>query len=77
MGYAGIHLSGIHTAQELEALEQEISVWLKNTGSLEHWSAAWAAATAAPGHVGSNLAIAKPEGHPIDVEVAAVNEPRK
>lgn len=51
MGYAGIHLSGIHTVQELEALEQRISVWVKNIGSLEHWSAAWADSWQPPGQL--------------------------
>jgi len=41
MGYAGIHLSGIHTAEELAALEQRIFVWAERIGSVEKWQSAW------------------------------------
>lgn len=51
MGYAGIHLSGIHTAQELETLEQRISVWANSIGSVEQWQSAWTASWQLPGQL--------------------------
>ena len=43
MGYAGIHLSGVHTPDELVALEKRISVWVSRINSLEVWQPAWEA----------------------------------
>lgn len=43
MGYAGIHLSGVHTPDELVALEQRISIWVSQIDSLKQWQPAWEA----------------------------------
>ncbi|MFC0338212.1 methylenetetrahydrofolate reductase (NADPH) [Kushneria avicenniae] len=41
MGYAGIHLSGIHTPAQLQALEQMIHAQQEGIQTLAQWSAAW------------------------------------
>jgi len=51
MGYAGIHLSGIHTTQELETLEQRIFVWVKSLSSVEQWQSAWTTSWQVPGEL--------------------------
>lgn len=43
MGYAGIHLSGIHDPEQLHALEQVIDARMADIQTLEQWSAAWEA----------------------------------
>ncbi|MDI4074155.1 methylenetetrahydrofolate reductase C-terminal domain-containing protein [Pseudomonas aeruginosa] len=43
MGYAGIHLSGIHDLEQLQALEQAIDARMADIQTLEQWSAAWEA----------------------------------
>ncbi|GHC25545.1 methylenetetrahydrofolate reductase [Kushneria pakistanensis] len=49
MGYAGIHLSGIHTPEQLQALEQVITNRLSDIQTLSQWSAAWDASWQMPG----------------------------
>lgn len=45
LGYAGIHLSGVHQLDELLALEACLADWQQRIGSLEewqiHWNASW------------------------------------
>ncbi len=48
MGYAGVHLSGIHEIEQFEALEQAISELQPNLRQLDQWAAAWQAAWQAP-----------------------------
>ncbi|MCX2524124.1 methylenetetrahydrofolate reductase C-terminal domain-containing protein [Larsenimonas rhizosphaerae] len=43
MGYAGIHLSGIHTLEQLHALEKTIDTLRLEIRTLEQWRAAWEA----------------------------------
>lgn len=43
MGYAGIHLSGIHDPEHLQALEQVIDARMTDIQTMEQWSAAWEA----------------------------------
>ncbi|MFZ5936064.1 methylenetetrahydrofolate reductase C-terminal domain-containing protein [Pseudomonas sp. HS6-2] len=42
MGYAGVHLSGIHELKQLLALEERLEHWQARIHSLEHWAPAWA-----------------------------------
>jgi methylenetetrahydrofolate reductase (NADPH) len=49
MGYAGIHLSGVHSQPELEALEQRIVAWSERIDSLDEWQTAWLASWQMPG----------------------------
>ncbi|MFO3721968.1 methylenetetrahydrofolate reductase C-terminal domain-containing protein [Pseudomonas sp. HLMP] len=49
MGYAGIHLSGIHDVEQLLTLEQTINRWQSRIHSLEQWAPAWAACWQMPG----------------------------
>lgn len=49
MGYAGIHLSGIHDLAQLLALEQTINGWQSRIHSLEEWAPAWEACWRMPG----------------------------
>ncbi|MHC6227429.1 methylenetetrahydrofolate reductase C-terminal domain-containing protein [Pseudomonas sp. X10] len=49
MGYAGIHLSGIHDVEQLHALEQAITGWKADIHSLQQWTLAWEAAWRMPG----------------------------
>ncbi|BCA26901.1 methylenetetrahydrofolate reductase C-terminal domain-containing protein [Metapseudomonas otitidis] len=41
MGYAGIHLSGVHTVEQLVALEQAIAARQEQFHDLEQWWNAW------------------------------------
>ena len=41
MGYAGIHLSGVHDPVRLQALEQIIDARMTDIRTLEQWSAVW------------------------------------
>lgn len=43
MGYAGIHLSGIHDVEQLQVLEQAIEKQLAQVQTLDQWRAAWEA----------------------------------
>ncbi|KGC18134.1 methylenetetrahydrofolate reductase family protein [Burkholderia gladioli] len=49
MGYAGVHLSGVHTLEELLALEQEISEQRNSMRSLAEWSERWNTSWQMPG----------------------------
>ncbi|WP_318864515.1 methylenetetrahydrofolate reductase C-terminal domain-containing protein [Pseudomonas soli] len=49
MGYAGVHLSGIHEVAQFEALEQAIEMLQPQFSSLQDWTPAWEAAWQAPG----------------------------
>ncbi|SPJ32888.1 methylenetetrahydrofolate reductase C-terminal domain-containing protein [Kushneria phyllosphaerae] len=49
MGYAGIHLSGIHTPAQLQALEKVIHAQQEGIQTLAQWSAAWEASWQMPG----------------------------
>ncbi|SDR91955.1 methylenetetrahydrofolate reductase C-terminal domain-containing protein [Pseudomonas oryzae] len=49
MGYAGIHLSGIHGLEQLLTLEQAINDWQARIHSLEEWAPAWDACWRMPG----------------------------
>lgn len=49
MGYAGIHLSGIHDLEQLQALENAINDWQTRLHSLEQWAPAWQACWQMPG----------------------------
>lgn len=42
MGYAGVHLSGIHELKQLLALEARLEHWQAEIHSLDHWAPAWA-----------------------------------
>ncbi|NIF16581.1 methylenetetrahydrofolate reductase C-terminal domain-containing protein [Pantoea sp. Cy-639] len=48
MGYAGVHLSGIHELAQFEALEQAIATLQSRFSTLEDWAPAWQAAWQAP-----------------------------
>ncbi|QXI31196.1 methylenetetrahydrofolate reductase C-terminal domain-containing protein [Pseudomonas vanderleydeniana] len=48
MGYAGIHLSGVHQLKQLQALEQAITDWQARIGTEQQWDSAWAAAWSMP-----------------------------
>ena len=43
IGYAGIHLSGIHEERQLQALEQALDHWEAKVHTSEQWAQAWAA----------------------------------
>lgn len=49
MGYAGIHLSGLHTLDELQSLEQAINRLQGSTPSLTDWVEQWHASWQLPG----------------------------
>lgn len=49
MGYAGIHLSGIHDLEQLDALERSLEHWQARLLSLEQWAPAWQACWQMPG----------------------------
>lgn len=49
MGYAGVHLSGIHDLAQLQSLEQALEARLSDIVSLEQWAPAWAASWQMPG----------------------------
>ncbi|WP_095158682.1 methylenetetrahydrofolate reductase C-terminal domain-containing protein [Pseudomonas sp. Irchel 3E13] len=49
IGYAGIHLSGIHEERQLRALEQALDHWEAKVHSSEQWAQAWAASWQMPG----------------------------
>lgn len=49
MGYAGVHLSGIHAVEQLLALEARLEHWLGRLHTLEQWAPEWAAAWQVPG----------------------------
>ncbi|HDS1817012.1 TPA: methylenetetrahydrofolate reductase C-terminal domain-containing protein [Pseudomonas putida] len=49
MGYAGVHLSGIHELKQLLALEQRIEHWQALIHTLDQWAPAWAASWQVPG----------------------------
>ena len=49
MGYAGVHLSGIHELKQLLALEERLQHWQAQIRTLEHWAPAWADSWQMPG----------------------------
>ncbi|NIF26116.1 methylenetetrahydrofolate reductase [Pantoea sp. Tr-811] len=49
MGYAGVHLSGIHELKQLLALEQRLEHWQGRISSLQQWAPAWADSWQMPG----------------------------
>ncbi|MNO47049.1 bifunctional homocysteine S-methyltransferase/5,10-methylenetetrahydrofolate reductase protein [compost metagenome] len=49
MGYAGVHLSGIHALKQLLTLEARIEHWQARIHSLEQWAPAWTASWQVPG----------------------------
>jgi len=49
MGYAGVHLSGVHELKQLLALEERLHHWQAQIHSLEHWAPAWADCWQMPG----------------------------
>ncbi|WP_060508689.1 methylenetetrahydrofolate reductase C-terminal domain-containing protein [Pseudomonas sp. NBRC 111124] len=49
MGYAGVHLSGIHELKPLLALEERLQHWQAQIRTLEHWAPAWADSWQMPG----------------------------
>jgi len=49
MGYAGVHLSGVHELKQLLALEARLHHWQAQIHSLEHWAPAWADSWQMPG----------------------------
>ncbi|PFH30185.1 methylenetetrahydrofolate reductase C-terminal domain-containing protein [Burkholderia sp. JKS000303] len=49
MGYAGVHVSGVHTLDELLALEQAIAEQRDGMTSLTDWAARWHASWQMPG----------------------------
>jgi len=49
MGYAGVHLSGIHELKQLLALEQRLEHWQARIHALEQWAPAWAESWQMPG----------------------------
>lgn len=51
MGYAGVHLSGLHTLKELELLERRIGAWTNAVDSVETWQVAWAESWQVPGQL--------------------------
>lgn len=48
MGYAGVHVSGIHTVAQFEALQQAITALQPQFTSLHAWAPAWRAAWHVP-----------------------------
>lgn len=59
MGYAGIHLSGVHTLEELQTLEQAITEQRSGINSLSDWFEQWHESWHMPGASGVCFA---PEG---------------
>lgn len=49
MGYAGVHLSGVHELKQLLALEARIEHWQAQIHTLEQWAPAWQASWQMPG----------------------------
>ncbi|MFF5867890.1 methylenetetrahydrofolate reductase C-terminal domain-containing protein [Pseudomonas sp. NPDC012596] len=49
MGYAGVHLSGIHELKQLLALEQRLEHWQARIHALDQWAPAWAQSWQMPG----------------------------
>ena len=49
MGYAGVHLSGVHEVAQLEALEHALQAKQAQIHSLEQWAPAWHACWQMPG----------------------------
>ncbi|MCR2455943.1 hypothetical protein NSP76_24965, partial [Salmonella enterica] len=49
MGYAGVHLSGVHTLDELLLLEQAIAEQRDAVTSLSDWAQRWQASWRMPG----------------------------
>jgi methylenetetrahydrofolate reductase (NADPH) len=49
MGYAGVHLSGIHDLKQLLALEARLAYWQTHVHTLEQWAPAWQASWQMPG----------------------------
>jgi len=49
MGYAGIHVSGIHELKQLLALEERLEDWQARLHTLEQWAPAWADSWQMPG----------------------------
>lgn len=49
MGYAGVHLSGVHELKQLLALEARIEHWQAQVHTLEQWAPAWQASWQMPG----------------------------
>ncbi|EJN37749.1 5,10-methylenetetrahydrofolate reductase [Pseudomonas sp. GM84] len=49
MGYAGVHLSGVHELEQLLALEARIEHWQARIHSLAQWAPAWAQSWQMPG----------------------------
>ncbi|MFJ4348818.1 methylenetetrahydrofolate reductase C-terminal domain-containing protein [Pseudomonas sp. NPDC089401] len=49
MGYAGVHLSGIHEPKQLLALEERLEHWQAQVHSLQQWAPAWADSWQMPG----------------------------
>ncbi|MFK3769334.1 methylenetetrahydrofolate reductase C-terminal domain-containing protein [Pseudomonas putida] len=49
MGYAGVHLSGVHELKQLLALEARIEDWQARVHSQEQWTTAWAGSWQMPG----------------------------
>ena len=49
MGYAGVHLSGLHTLDELLSLEQAITEQRDSTNSMTDWLERWQASWQMPG----------------------------
>ncbi len=62
MGYAGVELSGIHDAEQLQALEQAIEHWQVRIATLDQWFPAWQASWQLPGHPAVTFAPAQPAG---------------
>lgn len=48
MGYAGIHLSGVHQVKQLLALEQALTQWQARIRTEEQWDLAWQASWSLP-----------------------------
>ncbi len=48
MGYAGVHLSGIHAPQQLDDLQDRFAHWQAQVENLEQWAPAWAASWQMP-----------------------------
>lgn len=49
MGYAGVHLSGVHELKQLLTLEERLTHWQACIQSLEQWVPAWAESWQMPG----------------------------
>lgn len=48
LGYAGIHLSGVHDLDQLLTLERALDTWKSQVHSLEQWTPAWDASWRMP-----------------------------